>query len=125
MRSLILGIVLVVSAACDSGTSSLDPDAAVIEQLRQAGSDLSKPHPMEFFSYFPNEDAARSACETMEAQGFSVSVQPSVATDEHLCLVTGEVIPTLEEMHRLRSEFESLASALNGEYDGWGTPVVE
>ncbi|MDJ0908039.1 MAG: ribonuclease E inhibitor RraB [Woeseiaceae bacterium] len=125
MRALLLVLVLGVSAACDSGRSDWDPDAAVIEQLRQEGSDLSKPHPIEFFLYFQSEAAAVSACTTLEGDGFTVSPQSSAATDDYLCTATKEVVPVLEEMHRLRAELESLASGLGGEYDGWGTPIVE
>ncbi len=122
---LSLTLALFVFAACEPDTSAWDPDAAVIDQLRAAGSDLSKPHVIEFFTYFQEEVSADTACGSLAAKGFSVSVSLSALTDEYLCFATKEVVPTLEEMHRLRSELESLAAELDGEYDGWGTPVVD
>ena len=127
IRTLPLTLAFVAIAACGSDSSDWDPDAAVIEQLSAAGSDLSKPHMIEFFTYFRAEESAEAACGTLAANGFAVSVQLSAmtTTDEYLCHATKEVVPTLEEMHRLRSELESLTAEFGGEYDGWGTPVVE
>ena len=125
MRTPFLALTLVAIAACGSDSSDWDPDAAVIDQLSAAGSDISKPHTIEFFTYFPAEDTAKTACGSLADNGFSVAVHFNALTDEYLCFATMEVVPTLEEMHRLRSELETLASELGGEYDGWGTPVVE
>ncbi len=123
-RGVLLVLALAAVSGCGSDTN-WDPDAAVIERLREAGSDLSKPHPIEFFSYFPSKASAHAACAAVEAWGFDAIPQPSAGTDEYLCLAIGEVVPSLDEMHRLRAEFEALASNFDGEYDGWGTPTVE
>lgn len=111
--------------ACRADAPASNPDAEVIEQLRQAESNLEKPHPIEFFFYFPTETAADSACDVLKSRDFSVSVRPGASTSDFLCLAEKLLIPTVDELNRLTSEFESLAARLGGEYDGWGSPIVE
>ena len=121
----IIGIIVIFTLATACEREPVSRDAEVIEQLRQAGSDLQKPHPVEFFFYFPAQAAAETACKTLESQGFSAVVQPGASPSEFLCQATKPLVPTIDALSRLRSEFESLAAGLGGEYDGWGTPVIE
>ena len=125
IRYFCIFLTISIFAACESDPPPPNPDAEVIEQLRQAGSDLSKPHPIEFYFYFPTEGAADKACEKLASQSYSVVVRPSASTNESLCLATKSLIPTVDELNRLSSEFEALATELGGEYDGWGSPVVQ
>ncbi len=46
---MILGIFQFLGLA-----KKADPDQMVLDQLRKAGSDLSKPHKIDFFLYFPD-----------------------------------------------------------------------
>jgi hypothetical protein len=46
-----------------------DLDQAVLVQLRKAGSDLSKPHNIEFFLYFPTRSVAEMAAPPSETLG--------------------------------------------------------
>ena len=62
-----------------------DLDALTLDQLKRAGSDLDKPHPMEFFLYFPTEESARQASVTLEVQGFDVAVDRSAEEVGRLC----------------------------------------
>ena len=125
LRNFYVFLALIAVAACQADTPPPNSDAEVIEQLRLAGSNLEKPHPIEFFLYFPTETAAGSACDVLKSRSFSVSVRPSASTSEFLCLAEKPLIPTVDELNRLTSELESLAARLGGEYDGWGSPVVE
>ena len=118
-------VSLIVLAGCESNISTANPDAEVIEQLRLAGSDTSKPHPIEFFLYFPTAKAADAVCDILRSQNFTASAQPSASTSDFVCLATKSLIPTVEEMNRLTIEFNSLAARFDGEYDGWGSPVIE
>jgi hypothetical protein len=125
LREFHIVLALVVLAACGSDAPAPNPDAEVIEQLRQAGSDLRKPHPIEFFFYFPTESAANRACGDLRFQDFSVTVRQGASTSDFLCLATKSLIPTVEELNRLSAEFEGFAVKLGGEYDGWGSPVID
>ena len=100
-----------------------DGDEAVLVQLRKAGSDLSKPHQIEFFLYFPSQDAAEQGAAQIRNTGFDAKVQLSAKGDSWLCFATKRMIPDLASLDKIRIQFEALAGKLGGEYDGWGTPV--
>lgn len=101
-----------------------DPDQAVLEQLKKAGSDLSKPHDIEFFLYFPNESGAKQAATKIKEAGFAVEARPAAQGTGWLCLAKRTMVPELSALQKIRHDFSSSANALGGEYDGWGTGVV-
>ena len=102
-----------------------DLDQSVLVQLRKAGSDLTKPHHIEFFLYFPTQAVADKAALTIRNAGFEVDVRKAAQGDHWLCFATKTMVPELADLQKIRSDFVSLAAAMNGEYDGWGTPVVK
>jgi regulator of RNase E activity RraB len=102
-----------------------DPDQLVLDQLKKAGSDLSKPHNIEFFIYFPTKaDAADTAPRIKEA-GFEVDVRQAAQGPGWLCLAIKTMVPDLSALQKIRRDFGALAAARGGEYDGWGTRVVK
>jgi len=102
-----------------------DLDQAVLVQLRKAGSDLSKPHNIEFFLYFPTPSVAEMAAPTTRDAGFEVEVKRAAQGDTWLCFATKTMVPELPDLQKIRHNFASLAVSMNGEYDGWGTQVVK
>jgi regulator of RNase E activity RraB len=104
---------------------SLDLDHQVLDQLKSAGSDLSSPHDIEFFLYFPTETAAREAAVGVEAEGCDVDVRLGADEKNWLCYATRRMVPKHDELARLRARFNELAQKGGGEYDGWGTNVEE
>jgi hypothetical protein len=100
-----------------------DPDAAVLGQLKKAGSDLAKPHNIEFFLYLPSEAAANTAASRMGEQGFEASVKPPLGTANWLCFAKKTIVPELSELQRIRRYFDQLTREFGGNYDGWGTEV--
>jgi hypothetical protein len=102
-----------------------DPDASVLLQLRKAGSNLSKPHMVEFFLYFPTQASAEQAARQIRDSGFQVQVRPAAKGDDWLCFATKEMLPDLPALQKIRVQFETLSKSLGGEYDGWGTPLVQ
>lgn len=125
--SLVL-LVLVVAAFVvwlrGRALPGADRDLAVIAQLEAAGSDLSKPHEIEFFLYFPSEQAANHAASRLRNASFGVEVQLGADGTRWLCLATRSLVPTHDALASSRALLEALASELGGEYDGWGAPVV-
>ena len=101
-----------------------DLDASVLFQLRKAGSNLAKPHEVEFFLYFPTQQIAEQASVQIRDSGFKVEVRQGAKTSEWLCFATKAIVPDLATLQRIRSDFNVLANSLGGEYDGWGTPIV-
>lgn len=105
-------------------SKTLRPDQQVLAQLQKAGSNLSKPHAIEFFLYFPTQSAAERAANRIREMGFSPDVRRAAQVDSWLCFATKEMIPSQNALESIRSDFSSLAASLGGDYDGWGTPVV-
>jgi Regulator of ribonuclease activity B len=103
-------------------------DQRVLDQLREAGSDLSKPHDLEFFLYFPNQEAAAIAAErirTSGAGGFMADVKRSPQGDAWLCYVTRKMVPEGAKIALIGERFSALAQEFGGEYDGWETSLVK
>ena len=108
-----------------SRAKSADPDEAVLNQLRKAGSDLSKPHPVEFFLYFPSQDFAERAKTHVQSAGFAAKVEHAAQGETWLCFATKSAVPELATMQKIRKDLGALATSLSGVYDGWGTSVVK
>ncbi len=122
--SLVLIVVLLAGFLEFFGCSKKpDPDESVLVQLKKAGSDLSKPHNIEFFLYFPTQGVAAQAASKIRDEGFQVKVQKAAKGDDWLCSATKKMIPELHALQKIRQDFGSLAISLNGQYDGWGTEV--
>ena len=101
-----------------------DPDAQVLVQLKRAGSDLSKPHAIEFFLYAPTKEAADRLASRIKALNFEAKVEPAAQGSQWAVLATRSMVPKHADLVLIRQQFTALASAEKGEYDGWGTPVV-
>jgi hypothetical protein len=106
------------------GRGGTDPDAATLGELARAGSDLERSHEMEFFLYLPDRTSADAVAAQLEAEGFAVGVKAAEAGDDWLCLATRTMVPTLDELQRLRRHFAAVAESREGAYDGWGATVV-
>jgi len=101
-----------------------DPDQLVLQQLKKAGSNLSKPHKIEFFLYFKSQASAEAVAPTIKNSGFNVEVRQAAQGTDWLCLATKTMIPELATLQKIRRDFTAIAAANGGEYDGWGTGVV-
>ncbi|PYX07164.1 MAG: hypothetical protein DMG88_15610 [Acidobacteria bacterium] len=102
-----------------------DLDRSVLVQLRRSGSDLLKPHNIEFFLYFPTQSVADKAGTSIRSSGFEVEVKKAAQGETWLCFATKTMIPELSDLQRIRHDFMTLAASVSGEYDGWGTQVVK
>jgi hypothetical protein len=100
-------------------------DALVLAQLREAGSDLSKPHPIEFFIYLPTRESALNIADKIRAKGFGARVDRAAQGPNWLCLGTKSMVPDLAAIEAIGAGFDEMARSLGGEYDGWETAVVK
>src|SRR4051812_17795833 len=82
-----------------------DLDNSVLIQLRKAGSDLSKPHHIEFFLYFPTQAVAEQAAPKIRAAGFDVEVKQAAQGSEWLCFATRTMVPALAALQKIRLDF--------------------
>jgi regulator of RNase E activity RraB len=122
----LLGIWLLLRGQAGEATRrGIDGDASTIEELARAGSDLSRPHRIEFFLYLPSRPAADGVAEELRREGFLVEVQAEQDSADWLCLATREMLPDLGALRRWRDRLTALAEARQGVYDGWGTEVLE
>lgn len=101
------------------------PDAWVIAQLERAGSNVGRAHDIEFFLYFPTREAADRAAVSVAALGMVVKVDRPASGNLWLVFATRQMVPAEKELARLRRALEAIAAAGQGEYDGWGAPVVK
>ena len=100
-----------------------DPDELVLIQLKKAGSNLSKPHKIEFFLYLPGEAAAKTAASRIQEQGFQTTVKARLTSTDWLCAARKTMVPELSELQRIRRDFDRLTHELGGHYDGWGSGI--
>ncbi|WP_250656284.1 ribonuclease E inhibitor RraB [Alkalimarinus coralli] len=106
-------------------SESVSPDGQVIAQLKLAGSNLSKEHPIEFFIYAPTKESANEIAGTIAAQGFKGSVEKAASKNSWLVYSVKNIVPTEDRMRKIRASLNAVASSVGGEYDGWGTPIVK
>ena len=100
-------------------------DAQVIEQLTKGGSNLTRPHNIEFRFYFPSRELAERVTGTLRADGFQVSVEEVAQGNQYILRAARAMVPLLSELQSLRSRFDELATREGGIYDGWSAGAVK
>lgn len=97
---------------------------AALNNLIKMGSDMEIPHPFEFFLYFPAEWNAYTAAAHLMNLQFKVSVSFCDYSDTWLCFAVKKIKPSTKRILELSRCLEDLAEEHNGNFDGWGTPVI-
>jgi hypothetical protein len=117
---------LVVSGKLNAPAMDAAPaDAAAVAQLREGGSDLNKPHSIDFFLIFPSESGALWAARRLETMGFQTMVRaPEAGLPQWQLVASRSMIPDPDDLAHLRDLFGDLAGSQGGQYDGWETAVV-
>jgi hypothetical protein len=95
----------------------------VLVQLRQQGSNLGKPHSMDFYLYFPTRAAADAAAGDLRTHGFAVTVDRAAAGKTWLCLATRRLVPDERLLDQWGQWFRHVILSHRGEYDGWESSV--
>ena len=117
-------LLLVLPCAAQSVVEQ--QDALVIENLRAAGSDLSKTHDVDFFFYFPGKAQADAAAAELSASEYKlVAVESAPKSTLWQIHAKRSMAVRLEAMNATTRALEALASRHGGDYDGWGTAVVK
>ena len=124
----ITGVTLGVACDKPRGRSVLTEaevslDQQTLEQLRSAGSNLSKTHTIQFYLYVPSQQDAASAATTLQGNDFDTVVKLGADGKNWLCLGQKSMTPTIENLTEARQVFSTLATRYRGEYDGWKTAV--
>lgn len=95
-------------------------DRVILQQLRGKGAKLALPRHVLHFLDFPDEASATNAAAAVDAIGFEATV---VAPTEEAAMwsiraeATRVVDETTVDTHR--AQFERIAAAHGGGYDGW------
>ena len=108
-------------------------DLAVLNRLKELGADLSKPHTVDFFLYFPSEEQAKSAASEIEREGYAVRVNRAptpwwkrlFSKPSWGCYANKSIVPDEDTIVEISAWFDGIAQRFCGEYDGWGTGVVK
>lgn len=120
---------LTVGLACDKprgrglSDTEVSLDQKTLEQLRSAGSDLSKTHSIQFYLYVPSQEEAMAAATTLHGNDFNTVVKLGADGKTWLCLAQKSMTPTIENLNEARQVFKELATRYRGEYDGWKAAV--
>jgi hypothetical protein len=76
---------------------------------------------VDFYLYFPQEDDAEKAAETLRVEGYAVVTRLGADETNWLALASRQVADT--ELGAAEERLEQLAASLGGEYDGYERPV--
>ncbi len=101
-----------------------DRDSKVVKALIENGSDITKDHLIDFLFYFDTLESAGIVANTLKANEFEVKVFEN-EDGSFSVEAKKSMVPSVETMQDLTQRLEGLASKYNGEFDGWGTEVVE
>jgi hypothetical protein len=89
------------------------------------GSDISKPHNFDFYLYVPSEVAARQAADKVRESEFAAEVLPGASGGNWLCRATITIVPEVAPLDEIGNFLEQVATALDGEFDGWESDVIK
>jgi regulator of RNase E activity RraB len=94
-----------------------------VDELREAGADLSERRRVDHYLYFPTKMHADAAYEDVRRLGFEAAVELDRETEDWLVLAAHQIVVSVPELARLRERFEALSATHGGEYDGWNIAV--
>ena len=101
-----------------------DRDSKVTKALEENGSDIFKPHEIDFFLDFETFEQAAPVAQAIDKDGFAVRMFKN--GDGTFTIEAKKTLtPSLENMREITHKFNSLTRRYGGNYDGWGTEVVE
>jgi hypothetical protein len=97
-----------------------EADELALRQLGTRGADLTLPRHVIHFLLFEHEEDARAAAAAIDGGSWTTRVDPPSETlEEWTVRVDGHRIVGTDTVAAFRAQFEQVASAHNGEYDGW------
>ncbi len=99
-----------------------DETGHVLQEMQQAGVDLSQQHSVVFFNLFEKEAQAKEMVEviTKTMPEVIVNIHPDEMPNIWDVDCTIIMQPTHEKIIELEAHFEQIAEKLKGYNDGWG-----
>ena len=97
-----------------------DADKLALRQLEGRGADLALPRHVIHFLLFEHEADAHAAAASIDEGSWTTHVDaPTETLVEWTVRIDGNRIVGSETVAAFRAQFERIAAAHNGEYDGW------
>jgi Regulator of ribonuclease activity B len=97
-----------------------DADKLALRQLETRGADLSLPRHVIHFLLFEHEADARAAADAIDGGSWTTRVDPPTQSlEEWSVRVDGHRVVGADTVAAFRAQFEQIAAAHGGEYDGW------
>jgi hypothetical protein len=107
----------------ESLNEPLPIDLQRLDDLRTAGSKMKLPHPIRSHLYFTTEKDARSAIDMLKDDGYSVQIRAEGDASWRVTGVT-RLVPTPGAITRMREQLEAICASMEGQYEGWESPLV-
>jgi len=120
LPAIVLGLFFSPSIA----RAQQDPDLQALIEYQRKGSDLSKPHEIEFTLFVPTREAAYRLESNLKKLHFETNVAPE-KPGLWLLFATKLMVPTHADLVLIREQLTALASAENGEYISWDMAVAK
>jgi regulator of RNase E activity RraB len=130
ITAVILSILVIIFLKNRSENNSKanlnDSDYKVLKALKENGSDLSKPHLIDFFFDFDatEQEQVATIVNLIEKEGFNSQVNKN-NDGSYTIKARKSLIPTLKSMQAITQQFKQLTKKHGGKYDGWGTEIVK
>ena len=114
------------SVVFGSATTDADEaDRAAIAQLKDQGSDITKPTDVIFYLYFPTKAKAEKLRASISAMGFNVDIHQLDGYSEWTLVANKTMVPSEANILPLSHKFENMAASEGGAYDGWEAALVK
>jgi len=126
-RIACLHILILCLAACGVAEPMGvdDDDARVIAALKDAGSDLTKPHPIDFyFVEFPDRVSADRFAQSLRDTGWKFDVHQSPDSSDWTVIASTVMVPDAYEISLTSAKLRKIAPQYGGDYDGWEAAVT-
>lgn len=97
-------------------------DLLVLNQLQQAGANLTAPRHVLYYLYFKDCASAETAASAATTKAFETTIrEPSLddATSWTVVCERKSYVLSMEAVRDNTDYFEELAARLGGDYDGW------
>ncbi len=99
-----------------------DETGQVLNEMQQAGINLSESHKVVFFQLFEKKEQAQQMVDYVNAnlENVQVELQPDEAPNVWDVDCTQSMIPSYDSILEQETIFEKIAEKFNGYNDGWG-----
>jgi hypothetical protein len=94
----------------------------VRNHLSEQGSDLTLPHSLDLYLYYPSEIEAQAVAAHLLESPLESDV---IESDQHwLCLVQCRLVPTQDGLEAIAELMRTAHDQFGGDFDGWHAEIV-